>query len=107
MRKLQSNDFFTFTKIIKKMEIREELKVIANNVTKAKDKEVAQNEMQIEIIMIFIENIANAEHEVYKFVSAISEKSLEELKDLQTFMDALKAIFEDESIKSFFKLALK
>ena len=89
------------------MGIREELKKLAKNVADAKDKKVATNEMQIEIIMIFIENIANAEHEVYKFVSVISEKSIEELKDLSVFMEALKAIFEDEDIKSFFSLALK
>ena len=119
MRKLQSTDFFTFTKIIKKMGIREELKELAKKATSvsipkdsteeeiAKIKETSTNEMQIEVLMIFIENIASAEHECYKFVSAISEKSIEELKDLTVFMNALKAIFADDSIKSFFNLALK
>lgn len=109
MRKLQSTDFFTFTRIIKKMGIREELKKIAKYVVLVKpdEKEVAINEMQIEIIMIFVENISNAEAEVYKFVSDISEKSVEELKDLNVFMDSIQTIFADETIKSFFKLALK
>lgn len=106
------------------MGIREELKVIAKdaaNVTypesemtdeekeKAlfKIKEAKANEIQIEIIMIFIENISNAEHEVYQFVSNISEKTLEELKDLDIFVESIEAIFADETIKSFFKLALK
>ena len=124
MRKLQSSDFFTFTRIIKKMGIREELKILAKKagdvqpptgkmtdeeraVQLEKIKEIATNEMQIEIIMIFIENISNAENEVYKFVADISEKTLKELKDLNVFMESIQAIFEDETIKSFFKLALK
>lgn len=109
MRKLQSIDFFTFTRIIKKMGIREELKKIAKYVASVKpdEKEVAINEMQIELIMIFVENISNAEDEVYKFISDISEKSVEELKDLKVFMDSIQTIFADETIKSFFKLALK
>ena len=124
MGKLQSSDFFTFTRIIKKMGIREELKILAKKagdvqpptgkmtdeeraVQLEKIKEIATNEMQIEIIMIFIENISNAENEVYKFVADISEKTLKELKDLNVFMESIQAIFEDETIKSFFKLALK
>jgi len=124
LRKLQSSDFFTFTRIIKKMGIREELKILAKKagdvqpptgkmtdeeraVQLEKIKEIATNEMQIEIIMIFIENISNAENEVYKFVADISEKTLKELKDLNVFMESIQAIFEDETIKSFFKLALK
>ena len=109
MRKLQSTDFFTFTRIIKKMGIREELKKIAKYVASVKpdEKEVAINEMQIELIMIFVENIANAEVEVFKFVSDISEKSVEDLKDSVLFIESLKGILESESIKSFFTLALK
>lgn len=109
MRKLQSTDFFTFTKIIKKMGIREEVKGLAKIVAdvKLEEKDVAVNKMQIEIIMIFIENISSAEKEVYKFIADISGKTLDELKDLDVFMEALQEIFFDETIKSFFKLALK
>jgi hypothetical protein len=109
VRKLQSTDFFTFTKIIKKMGIREELKGLAKIVAdvKLEEKDVAVNKMQIEIIMIFIENISSAEKEVYKFIADISGKTLDELKDLDVFMGALQEIFFDETIKSFFKLALK
>jgi len=124
MRKIQSPDFFTFTKIIKKMGIREELKVLAKNATKIevpkgemtdaerqlafkKIKETMINEMQIEIMMIFIENISNAEKEVYKFISDISEKTVEELKEPILFIESIQTIFADESINSFFKLALK
>ena len=109
MRNITSPDFFTFTRIIKKMDIREELKKIAKYVASVKsdEKEVAINEMQIEIIMIFIENIANAEAEVFKFVSDISEKTVEDLKDPALFIESLKEILESESIRSFFTLALK
>ena len=124
MRKLQTIYFFAFTRIIKKMGIREELKSIAKNIAKIqpsigemteekraeellKMKEIATNEMQVELIMIFVENVGNAESEVYKFISNISEKSIEELKDFTIFMESIQAIFEDETIKSFFSLALK
>lgn len=107
MRKLQSTDFFSFTRIIKKMGIRKEIKDLATTLGKTKDKEIAEKEMQIELIMIFIENIGNAETEVYKFVANISEKTQEELKDLDIFMESLEAIFKDKTITSFFKQALK
>jgi len=109
MRNIASTDFFTFTRIIKKMGIRDELKKIAKYVASVKpeDKDIATNEMQIELIMIFIENIANAEKEVFKFVSDVSEKSVDDLKDPTLFIQSLKEILESESIKSFFSLALK
>jgi len=124
MRKIISPDFFTFTKIIKKMGIREELKKLAKSATNIKApegkmtveerdiaflkiKEDAINEMEIDGIMIFIENIASAEAEVYKFIADISGKNKEELSDPIIFMESIQAIFEDEALKSFFKLALK
>ena len=107
MRKIQSPDFFTFTKIIKKMGVREEIKKLANDLATSENKKVAEKEMEIEMIMIFVENISNAEKEVYKFISDISEKTIEELKDLTVFMDAIEAIFKEDTIKSFFKLALR
>lgn len=107
MRKLQSSDFFAFTRIIKKMGIRGEIKELTQTLGKAKDKETAEKEMQVELIMIFIENIGNAETEIYKFVGSISEKTQEELKELDVFMESLQAIFEDKTIGSFFKRALK
>ncbi len=107
MRKLQSTDFFTFTKIIKKMGIRTEIKKLSRELEGTKNREVAEKEMQIELIMIFVENISNAENEVYKFISDVSEKTIEELKDLDVFMAAIEAIFADGTIQSFFKSALK
>ena len=91
------------------MGIREELKTLAKKAAdvKAEDHDAAVNEMQIEIIMIFIENVGNAENEVYKFVADVSEKTQKELKDLDTFMEAIKSIFADDTIKSFFTLAIK
>jgi len=109
LRKLESPDFFAFTRIIKKMGIREELKKLAKDVSEVKpeEKEIKINEMQIEILMIFVENIASAQNEVYKFIADISGKSFDELKDLDVFMESIQEIFKDETIKSFFKLALK
>ena len=109
MRNITSPDFFAFTRIIKKMGIRDELKKIAKYVASVKpdQKEIATNEMQIELIMIFIENVANAETEVFKFVSDISGKSVKDLEDPTLFIESLKEILGSESIKSFFSLALK
>lgn len=54
MRSLKTPDFFKFYKIIKKMEIREELKKVAKEVAnvKPKEKEQVQNEMQIELFIM-------------------------------------------------------
>jgi hypothetical protein len=89
------------------MGVRGEIKQLAADLTKSKNKDVAENTMQLELIMIFIENISNAQNEVYKFVSDISEKTIEELKDLDVFMESIQEIFKDETFKGFFKLALK
>ena len=49
MRSLKTPDFFKFSKIIKKMKVREELKKVAKDVANVKpeEKEQIQNEMQI------------------------------------------------------------
>ena len=59
--------------------------------------------------MIFIENISNAEEEIYSFVANVAEKSVQELKemDADVFINLIKQIFLDEKIQSFFTTALK
>lgn len=111
MRNLKTPDFFKFSKIIRKMGLREDLKKVARDVAdiKPEDKAKVLNEMQIELLMIFVENIGNAENEIYEFISNVSEKPVKELKDMDfdEFMGILKEIFLSDEIKSFFITALK
>ena len=64
---------------------------------------------KLELFMIFIENISNAEEEIYSFVANVAEKSVQELKemDADVFINLIKQIFLDEKIQSFFTTALK
>ena len=125
MRSLITPDFFRFTKIVKKMGIREELKKIAKDVANVeapkgkmsdeerkvallKAREIAKNEMQIELMMIFIENISDAEEEIYTFIGGITETSVEDLKaDPFKCIQLIKDVLSDPKIKDFFTTALK
>jgi hypothetical protein len=111
MRSLMSVDFFKFSKILKKMNVKEELKSITKNVTGLKEEEKAQAQvgMEIELLMLFIENIGSAEKEVYSFISDVSEKTVKELQEMSIdkFIEIIKEIFGDDNFKSFFPSALK
>lgn len=102
MRNLQAKDLFTFSKMITKMELKEQFKEMLDPESRVDGK--PQN-LGIDIIMLIIENISLAEKEFYEFIAPIAEKGIDEVKEM-TFKE-LKEIFAviitDADFASFFK----
>jgi len=111
MRGLQFSDLFTFTKIVRKMNIKEDIKGLMTDVTGKSDEEKAKAKERIQIdgIMLFVEHIGDAEQEVYKLLSDISGKTTKEIasSNIKDIMGIIEAIFNDPQFEDFFGQALK
>lgn len=111
MRNLLTQDLFPLTRIIKKMNIKSDIKAIAKDLNGLSDEEKlkAKDSLNIDLMMLFIENIGSAEKEIYKLLANLSgktEKEIAEQKLIET-IDMLKAIFNDDQFDDFFGVAVK
>lgn len=111
MRKLKFGDLFTLTRIIKKMNIKEEIKGLITDVTNKtpEEKEKIQQNLQVELTMLFVEHLADAQQEIYKLFADVSEKSIGEVEnmELKDVMEIVNSIFNDDQFGDFFGHALK
>lgn len=111
MRKLETSDLFSLTRILKKMNIKDEIKSLVKDVTGLNDEEKkkAEQALQIELVWLFVENIGNAEKEIYKFLADLTGMKTEEIKHLEPnkFMALIEELFQQDSLGSFFSMALK
>lgn len=110
-RNLKTSDLFSFTRIIKKMNMKKELKEIAKDVTGKTEKEKKQAllGLRADLMLLFVENIGNAEQEIYRFLGSLSDKEAQEIAD-QSPKDTfamLGEIMDDESFGNFLSTALK
>lgn len=111
MRKLKTSDLFGLSKILKKMDIKSDIKALAKDVTGLSDEEKAKasQELQIDLAMLFVENIGSAEKEIYNFLADITENTVEKIKDMDLgdFINLIKELFSQEGLGSFLSTALK
>jgi hypothetical protein len=111
MRNLKTSDLFSLSKIIKKMNIKEDIKALVKNVTgmKPEERQIAEQTMQTDLVMLLIENIGNAEKEVYKLLADISGKTVKEIEDMNidNFINMIKEIFSQDGIGNFLSVALR
>lgn len=111
MRSLQTSDLFSLTRIIKKMDIKNDIKALSKDITALSDEEKlkAKDSFNIDLMLLFIENIGNAEKEVYKFLASLSGKTEDEIakQKITETIEMLEAIFDDEQFGDFFDTALK
>lgn len=106
MRNIKTTDLFSLSRILKKMDLKEELKTLDIDL-ESKDKTTISNSMLVEIMYLFVENMGSSEEEIFKFVSSISEVKEDDLKDNpDLFMDNLKGIFTSEGFSKLFPSAL-
>jgi hypothetical protein len=111
LRNLITSDLFSLTRIIKKMNLKEEIKALAKDITGLSDKEKkkANEGLQAELVILFIENIGNAEDEIYKFLGNLSDKKPKEIAEqppLET-INMIEQLFSEENFGDFLSLALK
>lgn len=111
MRSLKTSDLFALTRIIKKMDIKSDIKALTKDISSLSDEDKlkAKDALNIDLMLLFVENIGSAEKEIYKFLSDLSgveAKEIENQSPIKT-IDMIKSIFEDEEIGDFLKVALK
>ncbi|AAK78044.1 hypothetical protein BJV85_000100 [Clostridium acetobutylicum] len=110
MRNLKTSDLFSLSRILKKMNIKDELKRLAANITGTpKERKKAEKELEIDMIMLFIENISNAEQETYKFLADLSGKTPQEISEQapKETISMIKEVFSKEGFNDFLSLASK
>ena len=114
VRELQFGDLFTAMRIVKKVNIKPQLKEFGTIDIKDKKKEEVekiQKEKGIELFMHIIENLDMAEQDILKLMSDLSGLSAEEIKQLnfngiKEFYDKLIEANPMEDLKDFFKQAI-
>jgi hypothetical protein len=105
---------FPFLKLMKALNIKEELKSLMKNKIDVTDLEDAAQsealqERGIELVFMLMEKMPSAEREIKSFLALYSDKSLEEIEELpvEEFIDLIKQFFAETQFKSFFKQAAK
>lgn len=113
MRALKTKDLGLFSKIVSKLDLKDELDnlfVTIDGKGKTKleiEKEQAQlnYEIGIKLIMVLVENYFKAEEEVYTLLANLTDQKKQDIEDLplNEFIELLMKIKDDESFDSFFK----
>jgi hypothetical protein len=102
MRSLQLDDTFLLSAIIDKMDIQDDINQLFDSV-KGKDAAYAGGQF----FLVLSKRLHLARKEVLEFLSAVSEKDIEEVRKLK-FTEIRKLfieLFNDEDIRAFFKSA--
>jgi len=111
MRKLKTSDIFALSRIVKKMDIKKEIALVAKDVSGFSDDEKAKAEatMQTNLILIFVENLFSAEKEIYKLLADVTGSTPKIIEDMELplFMALIQELFSQEGIGSFLSSALK
>ena len=106
MRKLNTSDVFAFTRLVKEIGLKEEIK----NITAKVAEETDVKALGIDIIFTLIEKFSevNSENALYEFLSRPLEISKEEVGTMDIFdlVEKIMQIADVEKWKTFLKLAI-
>jgi hypothetical protein len=93
MRKLALNDFFTVSKILKKLQLKSNEKEIVNR--------------GLDLLQLALENLWMAKGEVVEFLSDLTGKGKQQIEQLSLpdIKELFKELSQQEDIKSFFDFA--
>ncbi len=104
MRKLETRDIFSFIRLIKEVNLKEEFKKIASMSTNATAEEVG-----FDMLFIIFDKLAeeNSEQKLYEFLSGPFEMEAEEVAQLELFdlLEGLQACADWSKWKAFLKSA--
>ena len=107
MRKLNTSDVFAFTRLVKEIGLKEEIKNITTKVAEETDVKA----LGLYIIFTLIEKFSevNSENALYEFLSRPLEISKEEVgtMDLFDLVEKIMQIADVEKWKTFLKLAIR
>lgn len=104
MRKLQTIDLFNALRLIKRADLKEELKPV---LAKAANGEFTAQDMGIEAIIDFIGIMTEkkAEYAIYEVLSGPFEMTAEDVgaMDLTLFIDNLEVLAKENNLRTFFQ----
>lgn len=107
MRKLNTSDVFAFTRLVKEIGLKEEIK----NITAKAAEETDVKALGLAIIFTLIEKFSevNSENALYEFLSRPLEISKEEVgtMDLFDLVEQVMQIADIEKWKAFLRLAIR
>lgn len=108
MRKLKAKDLGAFSKIVSKMDIKEEVISLFSSVEGKDEEQLEQlnKKLAAELILILVSNYWKAENEFYKLLSSLSGKTPNEIEESSPseLISMLEELAKDESLQHFFKL---
>ncbi len=120
LRTLQSKDVFPMFKIIGKIGVKEfksclETEAVKDAINKLSNKQETANveavglAVALDIAGVVISHIADAEADIYQFLSGLSGMSREELEtlDMVTFFEMIVDVFKKEEFKDFIGVVSK
>jgi hypothetical protein len=105
---------FPFLKLMKALNIKDELKKLIKNKVDVGDldeneqAEVMQ-ERGIEMVFMLMDKMPDAEREIKSFLALYSDQTLEQIEELpvEEFITLIRQFFAEPQLKSFFKQAAK
>ena len=104
MRALKTSDIFSFARVIRESNIREELMMLLQKI--ANQDEVNTERVGINAILIIVEAMSDkkAEKAIYEALAPVFEKTVDEMKDMPPaeLMESLKRLSEENDLKNFF-----
>lgn len=105
MRKLQTKDVFSALRLIKRANLKEELKPV---IALAAKGEMKVEDIGIEGMLTVIEifSAAKSEHAIYEFLAEPFEMTPEEVEgmDLCTLAESLERLAKENNLKNFFTI---
>lgn len=108
MKKLSTLQGFKLIKILKKLDIKDELRELSKNANKKGKKDTVEN-VQMEIAFLLVEHIPDAQKEICEFLGDLvgkTEKEIEE-QELQETIKIITDLLSQEGMGSFLTSALK
>jgi hypothetical protein len=108
---LKTKHFFPFIKMVKALDIKDDLKVFYQKVQgKSKEElESLDNLEGFDYLYLFIDKLPNAEKEVFNFLSIFLDKPTKDIEEMEIseIWKVISDLFKDESFKTFFQQAVK
>lgn len=105
MRTLQNTDIFAFGRILKKANIKEEIKNITTN------KETTQESLGFDLLFILFTNCSQkeVEEEIFAFLASLFEEDVETVKKSEPLetIEKLQKVADWKRWQDFFSLAAK
>lgn len=106
MRKLNTGDLFVFSRMVRKIGLKDKIKEVAMNADNVKD--IASNGFEIMFTLFEVATEKNAESEIYKFLASPFECTEKEIKEMPIteLLEKFNEIADIKTMKLFFKQAV-